>query len=370
MTNALDYLDWRGDLSFERSPFCEVDLFILSQICSLNFEGIVPGDAEEIPLKEAAEKYFALHGSATDSLGVLQSPYVLPMLKKLPETMRFADLRLCFAYKNVDFGKVEQCTALTILAPDGTVNVVFRGTDDTLIGWKEDFNMATKSVVPAQKDAQAYLRRVALAKKGKIRICGHSKGGNLAVYAAASVPKRIRNRILSVCSFDGPGFRPEFFETRGYRDILDRTMLIRSQNALVGTLLEAPGTEVTVHSNKQGPLAHDGFSWEVKGTAFVREKGLSDTSLRFKQAMDETLSSMSDAEKQAFVDELFNTLMSGGADTVRDLKDSNIRALREVAKSFRDDTRVHRFALAVLEQFLRSYRDELKESISSIKFTK
>lgn len=370
MANALDYLDWRGDLSFERSPFCEVDLFICSQIVSASFEGIVSEDADEISLPEAVKKYFEVHADENESLGVLQSPYVLPMLRKLPETERYKDVRLCFAYNNVDFGNEEQCSALTVIIPDGTVCVSFRGTDDTLIGWKEDFNLATRPVVPAQKDAKEYLRRIASAKKGKIRVCGHSKGGNLAVYAAATVPKHIRSRIISVCSFDGPGFRPEFFEKCGYKDILEKTVLIRSQNALVGTLLEAPGTEITVHSVKQGPLAHDGFSWEVKGQTFVRDEGLSDSSLRYKQAMDETLSSMTDSEKQAFVDELFNTLMSGGAYTVKDLTDRGVKALHELAKSFMDDSEVHRFARTVIEQFIRSYRDELKESISGIKFTK
>ena len=320
MTNALDYLDWRGDLSFERSPFCEVDLFILSQICSVNFEGIVPRDGGEISLKEAAEKYFALHGSTADSLGVLQSPYVLPMLEKLPETVRFADLRLCFAYNNVDFGNEEQCTALTILVPDGTVNVVFRGTDDTLIGWKEDFNMAFTPIVPAQTEALSYLETVADILSCPLRVGGHSKGGNLAVYASAFCRKRTQDRIKEILNNDGPGHDLSVIRSEGYQRVKERILTILPKSSVIGMLLEHDDRYRVVDSDARGLFQHNPYSWQTRENDFAYLPRTTASSERLNESIREWLTGM-DAQKRKFMtDTVFDVLGAGDARTVNEIR--------------------------------------------------
>lgn len=367
MTNTFDYLDWRGDLSFSASPFCEVDMFICSQLSTPDYSGIVPKEGRPVPLCDVAEKYFSCHTEDVGSLGVLQSTSVLPMLRALAGTERYRNARLCGPENIVDLENEEQFCAVTVLLPDGTMCVSFRGTDDTIIAWKEDFNLATKPIVPAQIDARKYLVNAASAHRGKIRVCGHSKGGNLAVFAAASVPKRVRNRILQVVSFDGPGFSDAFLSSPGYLEIKDRIVTVLSQNSLVGTLLSTAGSTEIVHSCKSGPMAHDGFSWEVKGTEFVKEEALSETSLSFDRLMDETLSGLSTEEKQAFVDELFGTLLATGAETITDfMKLSKIEIL-ETMKNLYSGKDVHNFTSAVIDRLVKDNADKVRANAEKVK---
>lgn len=364
MTNALDYLAWRGDLSFEASPFCEVDMFICSQLSTPDWCGIVCGGEPPVPLKKAAERYFATHEGGADSLGALQSEFVLPMLRALPDTIRYSGVLLKNAVNKVDMECEEQFSAVTLEFPDGSCCVSVRGTDDTIVAWKEDFNLATKKTVPAQKDASEYLLRAAEECSGRMLVCGHSKGGNLAVYAAASVPESVQERIEQAVSFDGPGFSREFLASEGYGRISGKVKTVRSQNSFVGTLLYPAGEIITVNSCKTGPMAHDGFSWQVIGNKFVREQGLSEISALFEKTMDETLSAMGRDEKQAFTDELFDTLLSTGAVTVSDITDFSPQQIIELLKDFRDDKKVQKFGAAVAERMIKIGMRDTKDSLA------
>ena len=366
MANTLDYLDWRGDLDFSVSAFNEVDMFICSQLSTPDYSGIVPEDGESVPIGEVVEKYFETHEDNVGSLGVLQSSYVLPMLKKLPLTKRYENLRLKYAVNHVVQDNEEQFCAVTIELPDGTTCVSFRGTDDTIIGWKEDFNLATSSSVPAQIDARLYLKGVLEKCPGAFRVCGHSKGGNLAVYAGVTAPLWDKSRILEIYNFDGPGFSPVFFTKKGYSDIKDKITTVLSQHSLVGTLLEPAGNIVYLVSCTAGPMAHDGFNWQVLGSSFERSEGLSDTSRAFDSAMGDTLSGMSVKERQGFIDELFNTLLSTGAVTITDLTKMSPVSFLELLKGFRNDRKVQSFTKCLTELFMKSMSDPIASSINKL----
>ena len=358
MTNALDYLNWRGDLSFEDSPFNEVDFFLCGQLSTPDYSGIVGEDGPGISITEVADKYFETHTEDVGNLGVLQSVYVLPELRMLPGTARFRDLKLSHAVNRVVESNTEQFAAVTIEIPGNGICVSIRGTDDTIIGWKEDFNLATKDHVPAQEDAVKYLIEAAKRHRfKKIRVCGHSKGGNLAIFAAANAPKWVQRRIERVCSFDGPGFREAFFGNKGYLYLNGKVSTVLSQNAIVGKLLNPAGEQIIVKSSKNGPMAHDGFSWEVIGDHFVKCPDFSESSKAFDDAMTETLDSMDDEEKQEFVDELFDTLLSTGATTITELKEISLPGVLSMAKSFHGDKKVHRFVLSVTEQLIKPTKE-------------
>lgn len=317
-TNAIDYLNWRGDLTFDNSPMNEVDMFILSQISTADFKGKIP-EKGGIKLFDAFEEFFKIH-ALNDSLGVLQSQYVMSMYNTIRNTDRYKDLLLRHQVIKYDKEKEEQFSAITIDLPDGSICVSFRGTDDTIIGWKEDCNLSVYETVPAQKDGVEYLVSESMNDKtSRIRICGHSKGGNLAVYSAVSAPKEIRDRIIEVYSFDGPGFQPSFFEREGYNDIKDRIVSVWSQNSLVGVLLEHAGRVEIVHSRVFGPLAHDGFNWTLLGTHFDREKELSEFSLFFQKLCNQYISKATVEEKTALFDELFDAILSSGYSTLTEL---------------------------------------------------
>ena len=190
MPNAIDYIDWRGDIPFEVSPFNEVDNLLVCKLVSLDFTGIVPSEGE-VGIAEAARGYFDKFGEEDVRRGLLMAPGAVTMLKKMLEAPRFSGLRLRDYVYHVDPAAEKQFSAMTVVLPDETRYIAFRGTDDTLVAWKEDFNMGSLDAVPAQTDAASYLMRAAWRFNGRMRVGGHSKGGNLAVFAAMTVPEEL-----------------------------------------------------------------------------------------------------------------------------------------------------------------------------------
>ena len=360
-TNAIDYLKWRGDLTFDSSPFNEVDMFILSQISTADFKGKIPRDGE-IKLCDAFEEFFKIY-NLNDSLGVLQSQYVMNMYNIMKDTARYKDLLLRHQVIINNKENEEQFSAITIVLPDGSICVSFRGTDDTIIGWKEDCNLSVYETVPAQKDAVDYLESEFLFDNtSKIRICGHSKGGNLAVYSAVSAPKEIRDRIISVYSFDGPGFQPSFFDKEGYYDIKDRIVSVWSQNSLVGVLLESAGRVEIIHSRVFGPLAHDGFNWTLMGTRFDREKELSEFSLFFQKLFNQYIEKSTEEEKIALFDELFDALLNSGYSTLTELTAMSPTETMKFFKSINGSKNVREF----FRQIIRAIGKETTKKLGLV----
>ena len=163
MANILDYLDWRGDLTLRESPFNEVDNLLLAELSFLDMTGIVPdmGRHAPVPLGQAVDAWFDARKGEKLSMGVLVSHEILEMSRKMAETPRFREMGLSCCRSRLDLERETQFAAITISLGDGTVYLSFRGTDDTLVGWKEDFNMTFSPIVPSQELAAAYMRGLA-----------------------------------------------------------------------------------------------------------------------------------------------------------------------------------------------------------------
>ena len=355
MDTIFDYLDWRGDVPFSVSPFNEVDNYIVCKIGCCDFDGIVPEDAAGVPLGAALADYFKRTGNS-DYFGALASKSLGPVLRRLPETVRFRDMRLCSFVRRALPEQTEQFSALTVLLPDGTAYVSYRGTDDTLYAWKEDCMMALSGAVPAQRDAADYLRTVAAALPGALRVGGHSKGGNLAVYAAAQADASIQSRITDIYNNDGPGFDEGFLASPGYPAIRDKILTLLPQFSIVGTLLlQDSGNCTVVRSNRFGIPAHDGFNWGVRGTAFLRSDALSRSSRAFDVTMEQVLGEMDMAQRREFIDTLFRLLSASGAVTLSDINERRLRKSLSIARSMAKEKTVSRFVVDVLEQMVKEY---------------
>lgn len=354
MANAIEYLKWRGDLNFEAAPINEIDLFLFSQVSMIDFGGLVPADGAGVMLSKAAEKYFETHDTdVKKNLGVLQARSVLDAFKLMGESARFGGVLLSGYENHVNEKNEEQFSATTFRLSPQVFAVAFRGTDDTIIGWKEDCNLAIYDEVPAQKDAKEYLRRAAETHKGKIVVLGHSKGGNLAVYAAMHATKKIKDRILRVINFDGPGLRKSVISgSQDYAYIKDKITTIRSENSLVGTLLELPGTSVVVKTSAEGLLAHDGFQWDVDVNHFARAKGLNLFSKGFEKAFKKTMSDMSEDEMLEFVEELFGILFSTGAETLTDFHQISLNQKLLAANKTINSRAIRDFSATLLKAFV------------------
>ena len=230
-----DYLTEKGDLSFREEPFNEVDNYVIAKVGSPNFTDVLP-PGERLPLGEVVTDDCARSGGEAGYLGALASPEIITVLRRLPELRRYRDLLLSGYVRRILPAQTEQFSALTVTLPLGWSYVSFRGTDDTLLGWKENFLMSVGRV-EAQADAAAYLASAAKRVEGPLMVGGHSKGGNLAVYASAMAAPEIQERITGVYNNDGPGFLPEFYQEPGYLRIRPKLHTLLPQNTLVGTLL-------------------------------------------------------------------------------------------------------------------------------------
>ena len=345
MANILDYLNWRGDLTLAQSPFNEVDNLILAELSFVNFTGIVPGpgEGEGVPLHTAAEAFFRSHEGGDMGMGVLVPDEIPTLLRKMAECPRFREMKVnCFC-DHLDVRKAEQFAAVTVELGDGSIYLSFRGTDDTIAGWKEDFLLGCQPEVPAQKKAVAYVKAVAgQYPRRKLMLGGHSKGGNLAVYGGIFVPLAIQRRISAVWSNDGPGFYGAVLETPQHARLEGRIHSIVPKSSVVGMLLEHEESYTVVDSDQVGLWQHDGFSWQVLGTGFVTLREVSRQGRRNDLALKEWVRRLPVDQREKFVDGLFEVLTASGATTLTDLKEDGFRAAGAMVRAMKDmekDTR-------------------------------
>lgn len=364
MANILDYIEWRGDLSMEDSPFNEVDNLILSEFSYLDMSDIVSQDMsdEPITLSTAVERFFQDKDPQELSLGLILPGAIFDMAKLMAKATRFKDLLLWGFVNHVDRSSELQFSAICIDIDHRTTFVSYRGTDDTIIGWKEDFNMALNPHVPSQLMAADYVETVAHHTKNKLILGGHSKGGNLAVFAAANACRRTCKRILQVYSNDGPGFSTGFLSSEGYERIKDRVVSIVPQGSIVGLLLEHLEDHIVVASSSRGVLQHDGYSWLVKGNRFVRSSGLDQESLLINRTVNSWLSTMDDAQKRQFADSLFDILFSSDATTLEELNKDKRKFFKALSSV---DASKRKFVNERLGQLFREGRMALGSMLES-----
>lgn len=348
MANLLDYLDWRGDLILRQSPFNEVDNLILAELSFIDFSGIVPapGEGPRVPLWQAAQRWQAGNRGESVNMGVLVPNRIPEMLRRMAETPRFRDMELCGYREHLDTERAEQFAVLTILCGDGTAYFSFRGTDDTLAGWKEDFYLSCMAEVPAQKKAVAYTKEMArLCPRLKLRLGGHSKGGNLAVWAGVFAPAAVQRRICAVWSNDGPGFRDDILSLPQHRRLEDRIHTIVPKSSVVGMLLEHEEDYTVVDSSQQGLMQHDGFSWEVRGNHFVHLHGVTRQAQLTDRELRAWVRELPVARREQFVDSVFQILEASGAKTLTDLRAEGFKTAGTMVKALKNLDKETREAL-------------------------
>lgn len=331
----MDYLQVRGVLPFRISPFCPVDNLILSTCIYLPFEQVLPSFEEDswLPFPQAAAALMAQPD--WDAGGLVLAKDTPKLLLQAAQSTRFQDVQLGCCESILDDGT--QFAALTYRLPDGTLFSAFRGTDDTLVGWKECFAMSYAFPVPAQAKAQEYLIQVAQRHPGKLRVGGHSKGGNLAVWAAVHAPSPIQRRILQVYSNDGPGFGRDLVSTQNYQTLADRIVTYIPQTSLVGTLLHQDPRAIVIRSHGIGIVGqHDPFSWEVQGTTFLPLPHRSRRGELEAAGFQTWVDGMDAQEREEFTNLLFTLLTASQAETLSDLSQSWADSALAAAKAYAD----------------------------------
>ena len=272
MSDSSSFLKQYGDLSFTEMPFCDIDNALLCRIFYLPLEKTAPNtfDEEPVSFPEVYEKYFELCGNKHKAVGLVLPKAISELAMTMSKTKRYSEMKLIGAKETFTVEPAVQFGAVTFILPDGTNVIMFRGTDDSLIGWLEDLNIYTRKGIPSHQLAEDYLNEAADKLTGDIIVCGHSKGGNLAVFGALNCRKDVRDRIKLLYNNDGPGFHNfDYINTDAYRELLPRYRHFIPQSSLVGVLLAHDDDYTVVKSRWQtGPLEHDLGSWLVDGTEF------------------------------------------------------------------------------------------------------
>lgn len=323
MADMFDYLDWRGDVPLSASPFNEVDNLILAYLSYPDYRGVLPDSGEEMALEDVREAFFQ-RNSREDLLsdGTYVSKAAL-MLDRLASGERFGSMKFCSFICERDPDVTKQISAVTLLLDDGTAYVSFRGTDSSLTGWKEDCNLSFLPETEGQKRAVSYLDQVASRFSCPLRVGGHSKGANFAMYASALCSAQ--DRILSVYSNDGPGFREEFVRSEAYLRILPRIRSYVPDTSVIGLLLSSSVKHHVVKSSAVGIWQHDAFSWEILRNHFV-EAEFSAPAKFIDRTLDNWISEMDDETRRFFTDTLFAFFESTGKETFREIRDDKVKS--------------------------------------------
>lgn len=332
MSNIFDYIDWRGDLSFKASPFNEVDNLVLAQLAYTDFDGCIPDD-EEVTLSQIYEKYYQIHTReeilARTSF-IAKAPLLMDTMK---DSVRFKDVKFKGYVNNIIKSKDEQMSAITMLLPDGTVYVAYRGTDDTFIGWKEDLCFSYMEETEGQRSALQYLNDNFDHTDKKLRIGGHSKGGNFAIYAAAFANENIRNQIIEVWSNDGPGFMHEVTEREEYKSIQPKIHAIVPECSVIGMLMYSLGSKKVIKSNGKAIMQHDANTWQLVGNHFVEVEGRDSMSILADKTIRGWLSGLSLEDRKVFINTVFDVLDSSGATCVSEFNASLLTHLPKIMKA-------------------------------------
>lgn len=351
MANMFDYLKWRGDLTFTQDGVNGVDALIFSTLCYVCYRGRV----EEYPytpisLREAAEDFFS--GEIQESR--IRDRNDLSLLREAAATARFGQTMICMYRDQLIPEEETQFAAMTFLLDDGSGFVAFRGTDNSLVGWKEDFNMSFQETIPSQRLAVQYVRDVWTELQRPMRLGGHSKGGNLAVFAAAKSAPGIQKQILEVFNNDGPGFTGYMMGDPGYLAMVPKIKTFIPQSSVIGMLLEHEEPYTVIRSKSVGVLQHDAYSWEVLGNQFIPVPEVTHTSLLLDAAIKSWFAERTDQERNQLVDVMFNLLGTGGIDRALDIfQPKNIRTY---LKTLSSDEKTRRILSEEFQSFLEAVK--------------
>lgn len=315
MENIIDYVKEWGKYSLSEKPFNEVDSLVLCQMIYFNYKEFVPG-FEESNVPVGIQSIY-VH---PDRDRILDDYWYRENNKELfasaAQSRRFGNLKMNYYVNIINEETQTQFSAMTYILEDKNAYIAYRGTDATIVGWKEDLNLAFSKPLHSQQLAVEYMDRVAGYIGGSFYAGGHSKGGNLAVYAAMNCKPETRDSLLKVFNNDGPGFRPEIRQLGHYEAIADRMIKFIPRSSLVGTILEDQDDYELIESKGVGMLQHNAYSWKIEDGAFLRAKSMKSGKILRDAALNEWILSLSDSEIHAFVDTLYDVVAASEASNV------------------------------------------------------
>lgn len=368
MANIIDYVKWRGDLDLKASGFNEIDSLILNRFSYFPLDNIIK-ENELVSIKDLSKRFKEEDISKMKILWKDDAD-LFPIMG---ESKRFGEMIALEYINEINPESGKQFSAITVILPDNTLYVSYRGTDNTIIGWKEDFNMSFKSHMPSQISAKEYLEKI--AKKyptKKIRVGGHSKGGNLAVYASIFANARVQKRILNVYNDDGPGFHDDIINTEEYKNSIDKVITYIPQDSVFGMLLNHEEKYTVVQSTKKGLMEHDIYSWEVLGKNLVVLKEVTNGSKFIDKTITDWLKNLDLTTREQVIDIVFEIINSTDAQMFSELQLSLMKNAKIILSSYKhiepENKKMITATIADLIRIIRyNVREEYKNNINKEK---
>ena len=365
MADFFDYLDWRGELTFDVVPFNKIDALLFAQISYAILDGVVSKSFyEKKPLAQVTKDFSDLPDSEERiNIGFLINDRTTELMMRAAETARFRNVQVCGFRSIYNEENVEQFAAVTFIAGGKTV-ITFRGTDDTIVGWKEDFNIAWLPQIPAQKDALDYFNEAAQALEGDFVFAGHSKGGNLAINTAVRCGKELQERVSEVYNFDGPGFDPAFFESKEYKAVEKKIRSFYPGFSVVGMIFHHPKEFEIVKSDGFAFWQHDAMNWQIMGSNFINEADFTDESRLFYKAFNQWIDKLNTDQKKRFVETMFFVLEASGAKTNNEIEKDALKATARMVAAYADMDKGRR---KELKNILSMFKDVITDDIPIFK---
>lgn len=366
MSNVCEYVKWRGDLTLKQSKFNEIDALILTRLSYFPFDQLIQPN-EEATVEELSKRFEKADKSTMKILWEDDNE-LFPLMGK---SKRFGKMIVTQYVNKINAEQEKQFSATTVILPDNTIFVTYRGTDATIVGWKEDFNMCFKSHIASQKDAVEYLNTVSKKYKRPIRIGGHSKGGNLAVYAAMFTNPKIKKRIINIYNNDGPGFDDEIIKTREYKEILPKVHTYIPQSSVIGRLLNHEEKYTVVQSIQKGIMQHDLYSWQLEGKEFVCLEKVTNGSEIFDKTLKEWLVNITPEQRGIVIDTAFDILNTTEVEYFSELKKNwflNIRLMLGRYKNLDDESK--KVISEIVQKLVSTVKNIISNEMTSFRKSK
>ena len=368
MANLYDYIKQYGNDDFDKTPLNDIDHMVFCSMAYVDLKQYMPKKRfETITLGEVSKKYFDNYKKKDHKYNISAHVHGIKTLKAIKSKKRYKNIEI-YNYRSKENDSKQFC-AMTMRF-HGYTYVLFEGTNHLLSGWEEDFKMSYSFPVPSHKEAIRYLNRTIKRSDENIIVCGHSKGGNLALVSSMYCHEFIKRRIKKIYNLDGPGLREKQFNTKRYEEISDRLVTIVPNYSVIGTLLKSDEYKV-VKSPRVTIMSHDLASWEIKGTHIVKTK-LSKFSEKFDKYMDDFVKINGDKMMKKYVKVIFGLLRQAGIDSLEKINAAKLRGtikLIKITTEFDDDTK--KMAIDFMNFMLKNYSmaayDKVKTWIPKVK---
>lgn len=353
MAALAEYVRDFGHLTFAEKPFCDEDNIALCEAFYMDIERAAPNHFEDepMPFDVMANKMFELNGNKHVPMGLILNKSISEIVMAMAKTKRFSEVKVTACHAVYSEDPPIQFDACTFILPDGTKVITYRGTDDTLVGWYEDTMIMTQKKMPSNDLAAKYLDEAnEKFKDGGFIVTGHSKGGNLALYAGLNCSQAARDRIITLYNNDGPGFADyDYLESKAYKELLPRYKHYMPSNGFFGLMLAYDSDFETIKSSRRlPPFAHDLTSWQHEDGNLVVTDGLTPMGKLNDKAFNPILMNISGEQGEVFGKVAYTVLRGTGQ-----------KGLMDVAKNAPA-------AISGAAQAWNSFDDETKESFKDI----